>query len=333
MVFRSSGLFGSWVYKTKIFMRVAVLYTGALRTIRKTLPYFRRNVLLHADVHVFAQLQNDTTLSEEEQAAWLQSELSSHLVSLAWFRVENYPGWIQWRESTLSTLGLNDGWTTYLRDSGSMLEYLQLFNAYQDLCAQERTRGYRYDYVVRLRPDNMLAHPLDFRWLSWTEEEVAARWSRLQALRPTQDPLTLLNEFMTSVWADHLLDHVSHFTGQCRPAPGFIYPTDLRAYLQQGSYILTMRKNNIYVVRRELFHWVPALGYLYGSLRAPQAEPEYWANSENQFQSACYYAGLTVHDYSSNFDEQSLYEYEEARYFDERGEIKNPHMVYCLVRN
>ena len=65
-------------------MRIAVFYTGALRTVEKTIRFFQRNVLLGPHVHVFACVQNDTTKSNEEWEAWFRDKMGPNLVSLVW---------------------------------------------------------------------------------------------------------------------------------------------------------------------------------------------------------------------------------------------------------
>ena len=55
-------------------MRTAVFYTGALRTIEKTIRFFQRNVLLGPDVHVFACVQNDSALSNQEWDEWFRQD-------------------------------------------------------------------------------------------------------------------------------------------------------------------------------------------------------------------------------------------------------------------
>jgi hypothetical protein len=58
-------------------MKVAVLFTGALRTIKKTMRYFKQNVLLNSDVDVFASVQN------LEWESWIRAALGEHLRPIA----------------------------------------------------------------------------------------------------------------------------------------------------------------------------------------------------------------------------------------------------------
>ena len=79
---------------------------------------------------------------------------------------------------------------------------------------------------------------------------------------------------------------------------------------------------------------IPTLGSMYGFLRSPHSD-NYWFNAEGQFRDACYYACLTVFDYSTLFEERSL-EYagawKEEDFFDLEGNVLHPAMLYCVVR-
>mgnify|MGYP000305322174 CR=1 FL=1 len=334
-------------------MHVAVLYTGALRTIRKTLRYLKQNVLLTPHVHVFACLQNDTTETDNSIAQWLDCELNINLVSLTWFKPEQYPEWNAWRKNAVQSMQISASWQNYLLTSGSMIEYLQLFVAYQKMWAHECQTGMLYDYVIRMRPDNMVVRPLDFHWLKWSDSEVERRLGIIRAAvanKPSIDmtvtsttPLTreqwILNLFMITIFDDCLLENIDNLKGTMQLSSSEHVPTTASAmneYLRHGSYILTMRKNNIYIVRRELFYLIPSLAHLYGSFRSPLLPPHeqpFWFNSENQFDTICYFAGLAVHNYNTTFEDESLNTYSNDKYFDADGNLRNKYMVYCLLRN
>ena len=65
-------------------MKTAVLFTGALRTVKKTIRYLKQNILLHPEVHVFACLQNLATSPPEDWNAWLRTELGAHCIAITW---------------------------------------------------------------------------------------------------------------------------------------------------------------------------------------------------------------------------------------------------------
>ena len=318
-------------------MRVAVLYTGALRTIRKTISYFKQNVLLGTHVDVFACLQDDTA-SASASDSWIRGELEPHLRHLEWFTLQDYSEWTLLREKNLNCTSISNHWKDYLRNSGSMIEYLQLYLVYKKLVAYEQSHGFEYDYIIRLRPDNLFAKPVDFHWLEWSEEEVASRLQNVeQCMIAAEIEVNMTNRiryFMNTLLDDSLLFDLPNLIGPFIPNKRVSIPETAKEvyhYLHHGSYILTFRANNLYIVRRELFHLIPGLFGMYGLLTMPNME-EYWFNAENQFQYACLHSGLAIHDYNTLFEDKSLYEYEESRYFDENKRIKHPAMIYCLVR-
>ena len=318
-------------------MKIAVVYTGALRTIRKTIGYLKQNVLLSGDVHIFACLQNDSTTSSAEMETWIRQELSPHLRSFEWFDLDNYSEWIMLREKNLDVSHVSNRWKDYLRSSGSMIEYLQLYLAYKQLFSNEQTNGFDYDYIIRIRPDNMFAKPIDFHWLSWNEQNIQQRLDFLhQQMELAGIPInheSTLRYFMNTMLDDHLVLNLKNMMGEFIPNSRVTIPTnakELLHYLHHGAYILTFRANNLYIVRRDLFHLIPSLFGMYGLLRG--SSDEYWFNAENQFQYACRFSGLAIHDYNTLFEDRSLYEYDESRYFDAKYRVINPMMVYCLVR-
>jgi len=320
-------------------MRRAVLLTGALRTIRKTMKFFLRNVLRgDGRVSVFACVQNDTAESEESWTAWLREQIGVALVDVVWFSVDRFPGWKEQRELLLSHMTVSESWKGYLRSSGSMIEYYQLQLAYLKMCHMEAVGGFRFDYVIRARTDSIYAQPVDFAWLGWGVAEVEARMTAIRDVMGAVDDRAMLTYVMATLWSPKVVENLPFVEVSMTPSPGSgAIPSTAEgvlAYLQNGRYIQTLRKNNLYVVRRDFFYLIPMLGTMYGTMRSPVAD-DYWFNAEGQFRDACYYSCLDVHDYSSAFEERSLAypsQWNEADFFDGEGEVIHPRMVYCVVR-
>ena len=319
-------------------MRRVLIFTGALRTIKKTIAYLKQNVLFDANIDIFACVQNDTTQSEEEWTAWFKGQMGDALRSIEWFSLQKYPAWVTQRDIQLQRLPIEDKWKDYLRHSGSIIEYFQLQLAYMNMCQYEQKNGFRYDYVIRGRTDTIFAKPVDFRWLSWSEEEVAERVENikeeLRLLHMDGSDAKVIEYFMATILSDDLLPNISQIntdTIWCESVPAL---SNLTSYLRNGRYILTIRKNNLYIVRRELFYLIPTLGSMYGFLRAPHSD-DYWFNAEGQFRAACYYSHLSVFDYDTRFDGRSLeyaHLWKEADFFDTDYRLINPAMLYCVVR-
>jgi hypothetical protein len=319
-------------------MKVCILFTGALRTIRKTIKYFKKNVLLNQDVNVFACIQNDTTIPNPEWEEWLRQEMGTHLKSIEWFSPSEHQDWISIRDKALSSLNLVQHWKDYLKNSGSIIEYYQLYLAYLKMCQFEDTH-YRFNYIIRSRTDSIFAKPIDFHWLQWSDEQVQERLNTITSHLTTHNidssPSTILNYFMTTIISDDLIPNIHNINAECKPHNNLSIPTnpsDLNTFIKNGNYILTLRANNLYICNRESFNFIPTIPFVYGLLKTPISD-DYWFNSENQFQSACYLSGLTIFNYCTTYEDKSLYEYNESNYFDSNYDIINPFMLFCLVRN
>lgn len=310
-------------------MKVCVLYSGEMRTIRKTMALFKQNVLLNQDVHVYAVVQAPRgDVAEWEQ--WIRTELGNHLQALEWFFPDD-TSWVNIRESLLNDMNISDGWKHYLRTSGSMIEHYQLYKNYQNLVRKEQ-EGVTYDYVVRVRTDVVLTRPLDFKWLQLTHEDIA---NRLEKVPPGRDGIIQLitnvlyedrihvplarNQVINS--KDHLLDEIC--TTKNIPL--------ILEYIRHGSYVLTFRENLLFIVERRLFYSIPQLGIQYGRCR--MINNDYWFNSESQFKITCINSGLSVFNYCTEKEESSLYNYNPANYFDASGNLYDPNVLFFLMRH
>jgi len=318
-------------------MKVAVLFTGALRTIKKTIRYFKENVLLNSDVHIFVCVQNDTDTPDIEWNEWITKEMGQNVKNIEWFNITQHPHWLQNREYLLSNMAIGEHHKHYLRNSGSMIEYYQLQLAYIKMTNYELLNNFKYDYIIRTRTDTVFAKPIDFHWLNWSDNDVK---NRIELVRKelvesniTASHENIIRYFMNTLLSDTLINNIYKLTGSFYQNRDSLPSLDnLNNYIKNGAYILTFRSNLLYVVKRDLFYLIPSLGTMYGFLLSDKTDPSYRWNAESQFQAACYNSNLTIFDYSAEYDEKSLYEYDEKKYFDTEFNILNPHMVYCLVR-
>ncbi len=326
-------------------MRVAVILTGALRTIKRTMKYLKQNVLLGPEYDLFACVQHDgTTGSEHDWTMWWRDEVGPWLRSLTWFSLDHVADWVVHRERLLSHMSIPEGWKQYLRCSGSMIEYVQLQLAYFEMTDHEHRGDFKYEYVMRARTDAIYAKPVDFHWLRWSEDDVAARIAAVSdALRlcgKPHDHQEVMTYFMATLLSDDSLPNIEHIHASYQPsctddpAQAPVSPAALREYLAAGRYILTLRKNNLYILRRDLFNMIPCIAGMYGQFRCA-ASDDYWFNAEGQFRAACYHSGVAVFDYSTSFEESSLEPpgaWNEASFFDADFNPRHPHMLFCVVR-
>lgn len=315
-------------------MRVAVILTGALRTIKKTVYYLKANVL-RDDVHIFACLQNDTNESEDEWNFWLREHLGDHIKSTIWYTNEKYPEWAIQRDRLLENMQLDFGWKNYLQTSGSMLEYFQLHLAYLEMYRYE-TLSEKYSYIIRTRTDTIYNKPVDFHWLNWSDEEIEERMNKIRDNLESKTNKNVFTYFMNTIISDDLIPNIKNIIAEYCPyekeSNDSFTASTLGDYIRNGRYILTIRKNNLYVVKRDLFYLIPSFGMMYGYFKSPNSD-DYWFNAECQFRSACYHSCLSIFDYNTLLEDNSLqyaHLWNEDDFFVDG--VCKPNMLYCVVR-
>lgn len=69
-------------------------------------------------------------------------------------------------------MNIADHWRVYIKNSGSMIEYYQLYLAYLKMCNYEGTNNFKYEYIIRSRTDTIFTKPVDFHWLNWSDSDV-----------------------------------------------------------------------------------------------------------------------------------------------------------------
>ena len=316
-------------------MKVAVIYTGAVRTLEQTIDNLLNNVLLNEDVHVFATLQSEDT---PKYTDILLSKLGGNLKSLQWFFAHD-SCWIQIRERLLDSMVIADldehYWKQYLRNSGSMIEYYQLYLSYLQLVKYETAHNFQYDYIVRVRTDVILTKPLHFSWLHMSDEEIQARITRI--CKKNLDSNTKVSLFMNSLIDDTRIDS-DFISNECDIHPAdSVLPTllsssnsEIREYIHNGRYILALRNNIVYIVKRKYAHLIPSIGVMFGMFKIPS--DTYWFNAENQFRMICIHSQLSIFNSTTRLEHDSLYTYDPARYYDEHGNLRGGDLFFFLRR-
>jgi hypothetical protein len=328
-------------------MNVAVLYTGALRTIHKTFMHFKRNILLHSNVHVFACLENDSDKCNEEWDTILKNELGENIKSIIWKSNKHDSDWNSVKKINLENIHSHIGWARhYLNESGSMFEHFQMQNAYKSMLVYENTNNIKYEYIVRCRTDTIFGKPIDFHWLNYSDDELNEILIKLSStLKEHNIMKDIVPYLMYYMINDNIISNISNVNADVKPTEHYIGNvitcenaitniniSELNNYIKHGKYILGFRCNLLYICRREYFYMIPLLGTAYGLLKHPQSD-DYWWNSESQFEAICYYTGLSIFNYWTHYENNSVYSYHRDNYFDENNEIKEKSLLFCLVRN
>lgn len=329
-------------------MKTAILLTGALRTICKNMRFIEHHLMQTAGktVDIFACLQNDKPhVSNERWTEWFTQMFGSNLRKVVWYEPDKMSEFMQVRERLIeSNQEIPSNWKKYLQTSGSMIEYFQLYLAYLGMCEYEQKTKIQYDYVIRARTDSIFTHPVDFHWLNWTPDMIRERMNRVQEEMKNANiectPKECFTRFMCTLLSDDVLGNMKLIHADFVKAPYMldspipITETEIHRFLHFGRYILTLRKNNLYIVRRDLFHVLPAFGFLYGTFHSPQSD-DYWFNAEGQFRDACHFADLNIFDYSTDYEDLSIEyadKWREELFFRSDGSFTRNDMLYCVVR-
>jgi hypothetical protein len=103
-------------------------------------------------------------------------------------------------------------------------------------------------------------------------------------------------------------------------------------YLMKGLYLITIRYNQIYFMKRCYFQHISILGITYGSAYIMDNN-DYWFNAESQLKQICIKNKIDVFNSTTNLEEKSLYEYNELNYI-ENGQLKNTYdFLFFIMRN
>ena len=320
--------------------KIAVIYTGEVRTIEKTIKYLKKNVLLHENVHVFAVLQSNNIGYYDN---FVKNNIGTHLKSLEWFHPNN-DDWLQIREQLLDPMSVSNEWKSYLKNSGSMIEYYQMFLAYQEIKKREYEKGYSYDYILRIRCDVILTHPIYFDWDDCSIDNIKDYLYQIKKHLQSESILCydVLQYFMNTFYhKDRLFCKTLTFDNyavsdefrqllEIEVSNENEFIEKVYSYFKKGKYIITLRSNQIYFIKRQYFENISKIGITYGNQHI-MPNNNYWFNSESQIKQICLENNVDIFDSTTLLEGQSLYEYNENNYF-ENGELKQTYDCLFFIK-
>lgn len=319
-------------------MKIAVIYTGEVRTMEETIKYFKQNILLNDNINVFAILQTDNIPYYENI---VKSEFQNHLKSLYWFDKDNET-WINIRENLLNMIYIDESWINYLRDSGSMIEYYQMYLAYKEIENYEKKENIKYDYIMRIRCDVVLASPIYFDF-DFSFNSVKDYLYQIKNKKKLDTIIShdILNIFMNTFYHKDRLN-CNEFINMESYSFSESYNNILNInedkfiknvceYLINGQYFVVMRTNQVYFIKRKYFSLISELGITYGC--RCMEDNDYWLNAESQLKQICIENKIDFFDSTTNLEGKSLYEYNKLNYF-ENEELKiTSDFLFFVMRN
>ena len=141
--------------------KIAIIYTGESRTIETTIKTFKDHILLNENYHVYAVLQSSNT---ELTQQLVKTHMNNNLKSYENFNKDDFC-WNVIQDNLLNIIKTNHFWYEYLKHkSGSMIEYYQMYLAYQKIVDYEYRENFKYDYVIRIRSDVIITHHIYVDW-------------------------------------------------------------------------------------------------------------------------------------------------------------------------
>jgi len=284
-------------------MLVAVLYTGQVRTMNNTINYIQ-NVVRNKDSHLFGVIQADDG-NFEHYSSLLRDKIHDNVKSLVAYDKGAY---VPLREELLNNMDVGEFWKNYLRNSGSMIEYNQLYWAFNEMKKYEELNNIRYDYVIRLRTDVVITRPIDFSWLALTEEQVESKANRLKEIYPDYS----ISHFMNNLLCEERRSFVNR-------SDLSVEVSDIIDYIKNGRYIIRLRKNVFYIVKRDFVDDFIEIGIKYGSIK--DYAYANWFDAESQLELFLKRANITSFDSVTGVEDDSLYKYYVCNYFDQQGNL------------
>lgn len=286
---------------SSVSKKIAVFYTGSLRTFESTLDPFINHLLgpNQPNIHVFACLQNDKAEPNAMIASYLEERLGKDVFkSIEWTDLKD-PFYQEWLIQRIENLPIQDYWKDYLKTSGTVLEYTQFYKCFQAMSQQSLFQGWNYDYVVRLRTDVVVAHPIDFRTIPVDDFDGLIEW-----LYPER------------------LKQGNFVEGPVRMRPKGTESNDplVEASVDYKKWILSIRRNVFYILPGSCAHVIADIGRYFGDVR-PRNDQEreqfpVWFDAESQLQLSCLQKGITVYNSATEMEVNSLYKYSRANYYD-----------------
>jgi len=318
-------------------MKIAILYTGETRTIESTIQLFKKNVLLNNNYHVFAVLQSNIVDLHDKI---IRECIGDNIKNINWFD-KNNEEWLHIKEKQLNKMNIDEGWKYYLSNSGSMIEYYQMYLAYKLLEKYENENNFQYDYVLRFRTDTIIKDSIDFENFNFDKSYIQNLLYKIKDFLNIDTIIsqTVLDTFMVTFYNEKrisyddlsILKYTSNFFNkliEIKNEEEFI--DSIAEYLKNGNYIISLRENVIYFVKRKLMNNIHVLGITYGDYIV-NPDDYYWCNAESQLKNICIHNNIDYFSSTSLLEGKSLYEYNYNNYF-ENEELKDDKYSFFIKR-
>jgi hypothetical protein len=323
-------------------MKIAIFYVGELRTYETTIKLFKQNVLLNENYHVFSVIQSNGTNDYEKV---FKEIIQGNLKKLVDFD-KNNTDWVNLRERLLDDINIGENWKSYLRNSGSMIEYYQMYLAYNLMNDYEKENNIKYDFVIRIRVDTIIKQPICLDWMDYNDDTVKRLLYKIKTKYNFNNIISneVLDVFMNTLLNEKRIDYNKMNVDNVVTSSAFNkllefknededeFIHSLNNYIKGENFIISFRVNVVYVVKRNLMEYIHLLGITYGKNKFDR-EPSYWFNAECQLKSICVENNIDFFSSVTDLECSSLYEYTKLNYFNENDNLLDNDFDFFIKRN
>ena len=315
-------------------MKIAILYTGELRTIKKTIDYFIKNVLNHYDCSIFASIQGTSygqKLDENEYTNFLKDKVGNKLKTLKWIDKENRD-YINISNNILNNFnfynldqrGINylkqkidynrvretESIKHYLKTSGTLIEHFQIYQSYISMKEFENENNLRFDYVMRFRTDTILFKKLNLDIFNFSKESFNKKLSLYQ----TENILDTTNKIINSyIFPDFINQNKKIIKTEIR---------NIFEYLKNDKFVFVIRANLIYITTRQN---IDKISNIINEYSSKGEEYHYW-NAENQFRSICLRNNIDMFNFENESGQECFYNFDKDSFVDNKT-------IYGIIRS
>jgi len=321
--------------------KIAIIYTGETRTIESTISTFKDTTLVNDNYHVFAVLQTDEadkykTLLNNHMGGNLKSFDTCNKFDSCWHSFQN---------NLLTTIGgiVDQNWLNYLKTSGSMIEYYQMYTAYLRIVSKEYNEHFKYDYIIRIRCDTIIAQPILFDWDDKPDEYIKDLLYRIKNVNHFD---TIISLKVFSIFMNTIYSHVRHISKGLSDTNIIVnedinqlllmndedlFISGINKYLKKGKFMIALRDNVVYFIKRKYFGSISNLALTYGLYK--RENDDYWFNAENQLKQVCFDNEIDFFTSITPLEEKCLYNYNPQNYYDNDKLIQSNDFLFFIKRS
>ena len=192
-------------------LRIAILFTGQIRTLLKTIENFKKNVLIPNTEHIihiytcleYPEIDNPsiTNSYQQEIQSLFYDQFGKHIFTTPIQWISSKDALCRFiREKIVQSLTIHDHWKDYLGNrSGSITEYYQLYKGFEQIEQYESQTNTKYDFFIRTRCDISIPHSLQFNPFQYPIPQIIERFSIIQQTFPKYSTAHCIAIYLTSI--------------------------------------------------------------------------------------------------------------------------------------